>query len=66
MIDGLGFRYYWATEGLRQEDLNYAPSEGARTTLETMQHIYGLSSMVLNATLSQPNQGGLQTCQKWD
>ena len=58
MIDGLGFRYYWATEGLRQEDLNYAPSEGARSTLETMQHIYGLTSMVLNATLSQPNQGG--------
>ena len=23
MIDGLGFRYYWATEGLREEDLNY-------------------------------------------
>ena len=22
MIDGLGFRYYWATEGLRSEDLS--------------------------------------------
>ena len=25
MIDGLGFRYYWATEGLRAEDLNLNP-----------------------------------------
>ncbi len=21
LVDGLGFRYYWATEGLREEDL---------------------------------------------
>ncbi|MFT5959604.1 MAG: hypothetical protein ACI8VJ_001363, partial [Polaribacter sp.] len=25
MVDGLGFRYYWATEGLRAEDLAYQP-----------------------------------------
>ena len=25
MIDGLGFRYYWATDGLRTEDLQYRP-----------------------------------------
>ena len=22
MLDGLGFRYYWATEGLNEDDLN--------------------------------------------
>jgi|GEM_PF-5684614 len=25
MIDGLGYRYYWATESLRPEDLAYEP-----------------------------------------
>ena len=41
MIDGLGFRYYWATEGLRDEDLDFKPSEDARTTKETIDHIVG-------------------------
>ena len=35
MVDGLGFRYYWASEGLRSEDLSYKPSAEARTTDET-------------------------------
>ena len=25
MIDGLGFRYYWSTDGLRAKDLAYQP-----------------------------------------
>ena len=48
MVDGLGFRYYWATEGLRLEDLNYKPSETGRTANETIDHLYGLSSFILN------------------
>ena len=55
MIDGLGFRYYWATDSLRQEDLDYKPSDEARTTFETIQHIYGLSRVVVNATRQQAN-----------
>ena len=31
MIDGLGFRYHWVSEGLRAEDLAYRPSEDARS-----------------------------------
>jgi hypothetical protein len=58
MIDGLGFRYYWATEGLRAEDLEYRPSEGARTSGETIDHILGLTNMILNSVLQQPNGGG--------
>ena len=56
MIDGLGFRYYWATEGLRQEDLNYRPGEEARTSLETLEHIHGLTRVILNAALKKPNE----------
>lgn len=55
MIDGLGFRFYWASEGLRKEDLNYKPSEDARTTLETLNHIYDLSQIIVNASLQKEN-----------
>lgn len=55
LVDGLGFRYYWATEGLRPEDLAYKPSETGRTCLETLDHIYGLTTTLLNAVKKQPN-----------
>jgi hypothetical protein len=35
MVDGLGFRYYWATEGLTEADLRYKPSADARTILNS-------------------------------
>lgn len=55
MIDGLGFRYYWATEGLTEKDLEHQPSPSARTTGLTIDHILGLSQVILNATLEKPN-----------
>jgi hypothetical protein len=57
MIDGLGFRYYWATEGLTEKDLNYRPSDMARSSGETINHILGLTNMILNATKKVPNGG---------
>lgn len=55
MIDGLGYRYFWATEELREEDLDYKPSESSRTTRETNGHILGLSRVILNGVTSTPN-----------
>ncbi len=55
MIDGLGFRFYWATEGLRAEDLAYKPSENGRTCGETLEHLYGLSKFIYNAAANQVN-----------
>ena len=55
MVDGLGFRYFWATEGLRNEDLGFKPSEDARTAEETIDHIYGLSRVIVNSTLKKSN-----------
>lgn len=49
MIDGLGFRYYWATEGLSDKDLTYKASEEARTTSQTLDHILGLSQVILSS-----------------
>ncbi len=58
MIDGAGFRYYWATEGLRPEDLAFKPNADARTSEETITHIYELSNIVVNSvrkTVNTPN-----------
>jgi hypothetical protein len=55
MIDGLGFRYYWGTDSLTEKDLNFKPSEAARTSGETIDHIYGLSKVIVNATLKKVN-----------
>ena len=49
LVDGLGFRYYWATEGLTEKDLTYKPSADARTSLQTIEHIKGLTDILFNA-----------------
>lgn len=61
VIDGLGFRFYWATEGLREMDLGFKPSVDARSSEETIEHIYTMSVMIKNATtgtLNTPDQDG--------
>ena len=55
MIDGVGFRFYWATEGLRTQDLSFKPNSEARTTEETIDHILGLSYVILNAIQKKVN-----------
>ena len=54
VIDGLGFRYYWATEGLTAKDLNYRVTTDSRSIRELMYHIHGLSEIVLSAAAKQP------------
>ena len=56
MINGLGYRYYWATEKLRENDLRYRPSNDAYSTKETMVHIFTLSKTLYNTTLSKINE----------
>jgi len=55
MIDGLGYRFYWATKDLTENDLNYKPSEDGKSTLETLDHMHGLSNTILNGCLNQAN-----------
>lgn len=57
-IDGLAFRYYWATEGLRQQDLDYRTTPESRSSAETIDHIYGLAKVVHNAVMEFPNTSG--------
>ncbi len=56
IIDGVGFRYYWASEGLRPEDLAYQPGEGTRTTEETLFHLYELSLNIVNTAKKQASE----------
>lgn len=55
MIDGLGFRYYWATETLTVTDLAYKPTPEARTTEHTIDHILGLTTIIANAIQKKIN-----------
>ncbi len=58
MIEGLGHRYYWASKDLNESDLAYKPSYDARSMLETLQHIYGLSLVVKNGPTNTANTRG--------
>ncbi|MGJ5642208.1 hypothetical protein [Formosa sp. S-31] len=55
LIDGLGFRYYWVSEALTSKDLEYRLNEEGRSTLETLQHIYDLSTVIRDAALKVPH-----------
>lgn len=55
MVDALGFRYYWATEGLRDEDLDFDPGGDNRPPRAVLEHLYGLSGTILNGPARKPN-----------
>lgn len=55
MVDGLGFRFYWTTEGLRDEDLAYRPTEESRSSEETIDHMLSMIIGITN-TLSKSDQ----------
>jgi hypothetical protein len=58
VLDGLGFRFYWATEGLRAIDLAYKPGNDTRTTEETIRHIHGLTVIILNTAKKAATPSG--------
>ena len=60
MVDGLGFRYFWATEGLRAEDLAYAPSKNGRKCEQTIDHIFNLSTVIVNAATGAINDSAVK------
>ena len=66
MVDGLGYRYYWGSESLREVDLAYKISEESRSSLETIEHIYGLSKTILNTVQMKPNIRGEERPEGYD
>lgn len=53
MIDGLGFRFYWASEGLTENELDYTPGNEGRTIRQTVTHIFGLSEVIASSAKKQ-------------
>ncbi len=66
MVDALGFRYYWATHGLNQNDLNYKANDEGRSTQETIDHIYDLSKIIVNSTLKKANNRSDHSTMRFD
>jgi hypothetical protein len=42
LIDGVGFRYRWATEGLRLDDMDFQPCDTSMKVRELLSHIHSL------------------------
>ncbi len=55
MIDGLGFRFYWATEGLTPNDLDFKLKADGRPILDLMTHVYSMSTIIRDAALKVPH-----------
>ena len=47
MVDGLGFRFRWATEGLREDDYTFRPAEQCKSIREQTEHIWGLVNWIM-------------------
>jgi hypothetical protein len=46
MLDGLGFRFYWATEGLRHEDYTFRPAGDIMSIEELTMHVWQLINWI--------------------
>ena len=46
LVDGLGHRFTWATEGLRPEDYEFTPGAGCKTIGGLIEHVWGLINWV--------------------
>ena len=46
LLDGLGFRFRWATHGLTADEVLFSPAEGTMSILQLVQHIWGLVNWV--------------------
>jgi len=51
IVDGLAFRYYWATDGLRPEDYGFRPAPDTMSMLELQRHMLHLVLMIKQTVL---------------
>ena len=52
MVDGLGFRYFWATEGLRKNDYKLQPQADMMSLGQLITHIWHLIDWVHTSIIS--------------
>ncbi len=53
LLDSLGYRFYWATEGLSEGDYDYCPGHGCQKIGELLEHIWGLVNRVRDSILAE-------------
>lgn len=46
LLDGLGYRFYWATEGLIDADYRYSPGEDCHSIGDLVKHIWDLANWI--------------------
>lgn len=54
LIDGLGYRFYWASEGLSEAEIQKSATAESRTIADTYQHIRDLSNGILRTVAKEP------------
>jgi len=59
MIDGLAFRYRWATDGLRPQDVDFDPGSGARTPRQLLSHVLWLVNAVCRSVGAAETTGDM-------
>ena len=65
LLDGLGFRFYWATYELDEDDYGFTPVEGGNSTGWMVSHIWGLMNWIyLNIKGEQKKQPPLKADQR--
>lgn len=57
VVDGLGFRYYWGSAGLTDSDLQFSPSDSARSIQETLEHVFFLTQILVDAVNERSFEG---------
>ena len=53
LLDGLGFRFRWSTEGLSDEDYQFRPAPDCMSIEELVGHVWGLVNWVCQSTLTE-------------
>ena len=56
LLDGLGFRLYWATQGLTAQEYTFSAGPGSQSIGQLIGHIWGLVNWVSLSVLDQKEQ----------
>jgi hypothetical protein len=58
LVEGIGFRFRWATEGLRDADLSFRPTPETMSIDGLARHVLGLATWVAAAAGALPEAAG--------
>lgn len=56
MVDGLAFRYHWATEALRDEDYEFRPGPESMSLRQLLKHVLQLAFMIQQVAENAPKR----------